>query len=374
MDNVCRALVSSAIHRCQATDRLCRITIAIKYPGASKSSSSTTFQISISDTGRGINLPEFLLSYSNINLHRANDIFFSSPQCWDGELSIKTTDMEKTEVQHFWLNWGESRVVQVGTSSKGRNTFSGTEASFSVQGNLEEFIVYIKDLCQKIAILQIPSIALDLCLEPFDNSETCCENIFMWNEGILLPKSMSKIDRLAKGTVDYRINNMQKLDNQVQGPLAFRECFKVGRGSVYSLEANTKMEIVFEVVLVLEIAKDTNKSCSTESTIKAKMKTYAPDLSRSISGLIMSSNDMNFKEECAHIVGVSLEDLCQEKLLSCINKKILDVINITDRNPTKRTANTDVQPTCEEPSKEECEDEVDNENNLDEYTSIWDFL
>ncbi|XP_059066290.1 type 2 DNA topoisomerase 6 subunit B-like [Cryptomeria japonica] len=345
------------------------------------------------------------------------------------------------------------------------------------------------------------SIALDLCLEPFDNSETCCENIFMWNEGILLPKSMSKIDRLAKGTVDYRINNMQKLDNQVQGPLAFRECFKVGRGSVYSLEANTKMEIVFEVVLVLEIAKDTNKSCSTESTIKAKalyfeeyfpnsvtvsmvqalksvdwknyglhmkgievdnfgdasieweglqtivnldivlhrykreyppenmidsvqvfrhlffykclkrrkkafselvivknalgkalnelkennpelflsqrackMKTYAPDLSRSISGLIMSSNDMNFKEECAHIVGVSLEDLCQEKLLSCINKKILDVINITDRNPTKRTANTDVQPTCEEPSKEECEDEVDNENNLDEYTSIWDFL
>ncbi|XP_059066299.1 type 2 DNA topoisomerase 6 subunit B-like [Cryptomeria japonica] len=156
MDNVCRALVSSAIHRCQATDRLCRITIAIKYPGASKSSSSTTFQISISDTGRGINLPEFLLSYSNINLHRANDIFFSSPQCWDGELSIKTTDMEKTEVQHFWLNWGESRVVQVGTSSKGRNTFSGTEASFSVQGNLEEFIVYIKDLCQKIAILQIP--------------------------------------------------------------------------------------------------------------------------------------------------------------------------------------------------------------------------
>ncbi|GLJ35819.1 hypothetical protein SUGI_0719190 [Cryptomeria japonica] len=185
---------------------------------------------------------------------------------------------------------------------------------------------------------------------------------------------MSNIDRLAKGTVDYRINNMQKLDNQVQGPLAFRECFKVGRGSIYSLEANTKMEIVFEAVLVLEIAKDTNTSCSTESTIKAKMKTYAPDLSRSIFGLIMSSNDMNFKEECTHIVGVSLEDLCQETLLSCINKKILDVINITDRNPTKRTANTDVQPTCEEPSKEECEDEVDNENKLDEYTSIWNFL
>jgi len=100
----------------------------------------------------------------------------------------------------------------------------------------------------------------------------------------------------------------------------------------------------------------------------SKMKTYAPELARSISGLIMSSNDMAFKEECASILGLSPTDLHQEILDSWINKKILDIIEMTDRDPNKI-----VQNTYEEPWNREQEEEDDNEDNVDECRSIWDF-
>ncbi|KAH9311827.1 hypothetical protein KI387_026862, partial [Taxus chinensis] len=177
--------------------------------------------------------------------------------------------VENAEVQHYQLSWGDSSILQVGSSSKGSSTFSGTEASLSVQANLEEFIIYIKGLCQKIAILQMPTIVFELYLEHFGNSKAWCEHLFMSNESVILPKSMSNIDRLNKGLVDYRINYMQALDKQTQQPFAFRESFKVGRGSIRSLEAITNMEIVFEVVLLLEIAKDANTSCSTTPIVKA---------------------------------------------------------------------------------------------------------
>lgn len=434
--------------------------------------------MSISDTGPGIKMPDFL--HSNRSFNNADDTYLNSPDTWDGVLKIITTDAEEDEVQHYQLTCGNSnasnRPLHIGSSPKARRTFSGTEASLSVQGNLEQFVLYIKDLCQKISILKMSTIALELCLEQIDNSKSLSEILFMSNEGTILPKSMSTIDCLSSGIMEFKVKHGHVLDKQTHESCAFRDCFRIGKGITYRQEVTGLTENVLEVVLVLEIADTTGPSCLVEHIIKAKvlyfedyfpstvtpptvqalssvnwlkygltlrgiqvdnfgdavielegmqtvagfdivlhkyqkkclkkrkktsselktikdslgmamdelkesnpehflsqraskMKAHAPELSRSISGLIMSSNDMAFKEECVSILGLPPTDLHQEILDHWIKQRILDIIEMTDRNPNKI-----VQNTYEEPWNREQEEEDDNEENVDECRSIWDFL
>lgn len=78
---------------------------------------------------------------------------------------------------------------------------------------------------------------------------------------------------------------------------------------------------------------------------------------------------MVFKEEYVSILGLLPIDLHQEILNPWIKQKILDIIEMTDRSPNKI-----VQNSYEEPWNREQEEEDDNDENVDECRSIWDFL
>ncbi|XP_056683111.1 type 2 DNA topoisomerase 6 subunit B-like isoform X1 [Spinacia oleracea] len=64
-----------------------------------------------------------------------------------------------------------------------------------------------------------------------------------------------------------------------------------------------------------------------------KIHNYAPDLARSISGLILSSNDPNFRDECFSLLGMQIGNVEGELLEKCIKGKIISAIDMNDRKP-----------------------------------------
>ncbi|KAL3844834.1 hypothetical protein ACJIZ3_002237 [Penstemon smallii] len=64
-----------------------------------------------------------------------------------------------------------------------------------------------------------------------------------------------------------------------------------------------------------------------------KICKYAPDLAKTISGLILSSNDLNFQEECISLLGLQLSEGNERNVVEeCIKDKLLSVIATNDRN------------------------------------------
>lgn len=65
-----------------------------------------------------------------------------------------------------------------------------------------------------------------------------------------------------------------------------------------------------------------------------QIRGYAPDLSRAIAGLILSSNDKDFQGECASLLGLQPADINGEGIVdSCIKEKIIGVIEMNDIKP-----------------------------------------
>ncbi|KAM7464630.1 hypothetical protein LguiA_032751 [Lonicera macranthoides] len=66
-----------------------------------------------------------------------------------------------------------------------------------------------------------------------------------------------------------------------------------------------------------------------------KIRSYAPDLARTLAGLILSSNDSNFKEECVSLLGLECEEIEKEIVNDCIKERIISVIELNDRKPQR---------------------------------------
>ncbi|KAL1569454.1 type 2 DNA topoisomerase 6 subunit B-like isoform X3 [Salvia divinorum] len=61
-----------------------------------------------------------------------------------------------------------------------------------------------------------------------------------------------------------------------------------------------------------------------------KICNYAPDLAKTISGLIMSSLDLNFKRECFSLLGLPSPECEKDIVENCIKDKIVSVIATND--------------------------------------------
>ncbi|OIT38485.1 type 2 dna topoisomerase 6 subunit b-like protein [Nicotiana attenuata] len=71
------------------------------------------------------------------------------------------------------------------------------------------------------------------------------------------------------------------------------------------------------------------------STRALKICDYAPDLAKTLARLILSSNDLNFQEECCSLLGVQSQEVNMDNVGNCIRDKIVSVIGLNDRNPQK---------------------------------------
>ncbi|KAG6399629.1 hypothetical protein SASPL_141110 [Salvia splendens] len=68
-----------------------------------------------------------------------------------------------------------------------------------------------------------------------------------------------------------------------------------------------------------------------------KICNYAPDLAKTISGLIMSSLDLNFKRECLSLLGLPSPEHEKDIVETCIKDKIISVIATNDSGSRRGT-------------------------------------
>ncbi|KAI3795971.1 hypothetical protein L1987_38632 [Smallanthus sonchifolius] len=88
------------------------------------------------------------------------------------------------------------------------------------------------------------------------------------------------------------------------------------------------------VKLALNDLKEKNNGVLL-SAHAVKIRSYAPDLAKTIAGLISTSNDSKFKEECASLLGLNSHDVIS--IEDNIKQKLISVIDRNDREPqTKR--------------------------------------
>ncbi|KAF8390427.1 hypothetical protein HHK36_024953 [Tetracentron sinense] len=59
-----------------------------------------------------------------------------------------------------------------------------------------------------------------------------------------------------------------------------------------------------------------------------KICNFAPDLAKTIAGLILSSNDLGFQGECFSLLGVHSQEIGEEKVVDCIREKIIATSNM----------------------------------------------
>ncbi|KAL8111841.1 hypothetical protein AgCh_019518 [Apium graveolens] len=64
-----------------------------------------------------------------------------------------------------------------------------------------------------------------------------------------------------------------------------------------------------------------------------KIRSYAPDLARSLAGLVLSSNDSNFQGECLSLLGLQSQEIESETVENCIKERLISVIDLNDRKP-----------------------------------------
>jgi hypothetical protein len=64
-----------------------------------------------------------------------------------------------------------------------------------------------------------------------------------------------------------------------------------------------------------------------------QIREYVPDLAESIAGLISSSNDQEFQDECVTLLGLgSDQDISEGTIRSCISDKMSRIIEMNDTN------------------------------------------
>nr|XP_009804020.1 PREDICTED: uncharacterized protein LOC104249318 isoform X3 [Nicotiana sylvestris]XP_016511416.1 PREDICTED: uncharacterized protein LOC107828584 isoform X2 [Nicotiana tabacum] len=71
------------------------------------------------------------------------------------------------------------------------------------------------------------------------------------------------------------------------------------------------------------------------STRALKICDCAPDLAKTLARLILSSNDLNFQEECCSLLGLQSRRVNMDNVGNCIRDKIVSVIGLNDRNSQK---------------------------------------
>ncbi|KAL4586936.1 hypothetical protein LXL04_011584 [Taraxacum kok-saghyz] len=403
--NLCRHLISSAIQRCRISGELCRLSVGLK---SSPLANPPLVRISISDTGVGSCLEEFLdvknLSDSSLN------------QIHDGVISIATTKACDNEIFHYNIDLKQKdstkRLAKLPVTPKNGATFSGTEVSFSTFHSIEALQEDITCFFQKMLIIKIPKVGIELIVDNGEVSEHKCINV------IDLP-SETDAECLKSGLVDYVVKHGNQKDSICHSCFPIGDHLKVGNGEVCKRYRNTETRIE-AVVIISELSEMVDPSCfracgsktevlyfndfspviPSQPLLKAlktmdwksyglviksisdededglwifltctkcvtvdrnlvkkavklalndlkekntgvllsahavKIRSYAPDLAKTLAGLISTSNDLKFKGECGSLLGLHSHDA--ESFEDNIKQRLTSIIDNNDRQ-TKRT-------------------------------------
>ncbi|KAK9050937.1 hypothetical protein SSX86_027562 [Deinandra increscens subsp. villosa] len=300
--NLCRHLISSAVRRCRMSGELCRLSVSLK---SSPLACSPLVRISISDTGVGSCLEEFQdlkhLSDSTINeLH-------------DGVISIATTSACDNEIFHYSIDLKQKdrskQLVKLPLSSKSGATFSGTEVSFSTFHSVDYLLADIKRFLQKLLIMKIPKVGIDLSVDKGTFTEHLCVNAIVASECIDLPSEENEAC-FKSGLVDYALRHGNQKDCICYSCFPIRERLKTGSGVVCKSKKGTETRIE-AVVIISELSELINPPCSRVSGSKTEVIYFSDFTPGLISQPLLNAlKSINWKQYGLSIKCISDEDGC----------------------------------------------------------------
>ncbi|XP_020520715.1 type 2 DNA topoisomerase 6 subunit B-like isoform X3 [Amborella trichopoda] len=260
---LCYYLIGLAIQRCRMCETLCRVSIVLKRSSVAVSHLSI---ISISDTGVGSSLCEFqdLEHHFSDNTEQSCEV--GTEKC-DKVLSITTTDAgtQDKEIHHYQLRLADvlprSRLIQLASTPKYGGEFSGTEVSLSTQESISDCVTFISHLCEKIFLLKMPNIAFELVVEDMNTLNVTRENLIVENGGILLPFSITNLERLTSSMVEFSVRHGNVLDENCWSCLSNREQFMLGAGAASMDNVKGTKQVVEAVFVVTRVSESSNIPC-----------------------------------------------------------------------------------------------------------------
>ncbi|XP_022131880.1 type 2 DNA topoisomerase 6 subunit B-like isoform X2 [Momordica charantia] len=430
-------LISSAIRRCICSERLCRLSVLLQ-----RSAASDPPLVCISNTGLGSCLEEFQDFKCPVEGILAEQ--------WDGIVSLRTTNFCDNEISCYQLNLKENVTIRepiwLPSNVKHGVKFSGTEVRLSVSEAVDVLLAEINCFFQKIRILKIPNVAMEVVVECQDIPGSRNDAVFLENLSSSSSFTASTLDHLKLGLEDYVSRHGSSLtcdscfpnrDNLKSGggmiceekrktttlaveaaiviselsnpttnclgarfsdtevfcfkdfaPCSISEAFlKALRGIDWkryglSLESATNQrshallkwehvplsfhihivvhcyqKLVAEVMPLVQktqfdkkliskavkLALDDLKNKYAGFLLSAntlKISRFAPDLAKTIAGLVLYSNDLDFQEECLAILGLQPQQSEGEIVEENIKERIISVIEVNDGRPkgTKEVA------------------------------------
>uniref|UniRef100_K3Y2U2 Type 2 DNA topoisomerase 6 subunit B-like n=1 Tax=Setaria italica TaxID=4555 RepID=K3Y2U2_SETIT len=415
------SLVYWAVQRCRMSESPCRLTVSLK--GPAEPASPSPLRVSVSDTGVGSKLEEFL---------ELDDLARETPvEKWDGTLLITTTGINDEAIYRYRFNLQEelssARFTKLATTYKNHATFSGTEVCLclSNEADADDFILWLVGFFHKILVLRAANLACELFVEQIGSAESRNVCLPQYSDDVHHSVMASSSDRLVCGLKDYALSHGNTCDNCDTCTLN-RDLLKIGTGAANNVDRRKAKGLHVEVViLIARTASDLScwtvlyfedfvpcpisqssfdvlvsidwqsygfklkgatamQECqgsqqdrhlvrkalkSALSHLKAdhagdflschgqRVREYVPDLAESIAGLILSSNDKEFQDECITLLGLgSNQDVSEGLVQSSICEKMVRVIELND---TKENAEDNA------PYLFECE-KLDEDSQLDE--------
>ncbi|KAG8095225.1 hypothetical protein GUJ93_ZPchr0012g21105 [Zizania palustris] len=198
------SLVYCAVQRCRMSESPCRLTVSVKRP--SEPDGSSPLHISVSDTGVGSKLEEFL----------GLDAFVheNPVEKWDGTLLITTTGIKDKAIYHYQFNLQEDissrpRFTKLATTYKSHATFSGTEVCLclSNEADVDDFILWLVGFVHKIFMLRAANLACELFVEQTGSAGSGNACLSQDSDDAHLSSTTSSIERLVYGLKDYALSH-----------------------------------------------------------------------------------------------------------------------------------------------------------------------
>ncbi|KAH7570294.1 hypothetical protein JRO89_XS05G0082500 [Xanthoceras sorbifolium] len=383
VQKLCIHLISVAFQRCRVSEDLCRLSVVLR---CSSAPDPSIVRISISDTGTGSSLEEFQ------DLKFGREVIDAKK--WDGLLSVRTTSISDDEIYHYHLNLRENisarRLTRLPSNSKSdvflaefncyfhkmlilkipnvaielvvergdvpgsryEDVFQANECNplpFSasnverLKSGLEDYILKHGNTLHRKCDSCFPSWehlkvgnAVACCTETQRNSGMLMEVVLYFKD--FTPCLINQTCLTALTTVDWKSYGLALERVEDQGGCAILEWENLPPHFTLPLLRQKTQPNQNLIKKAVKLALDDLKEKHAGVLLSAhavKICSYAPDLARSIAGLILSSNDSEFQGECLTLLGLQSQHTDGETVEGCIKEKIISIIEMNDRKSQK---------------------------------------
>lgn len=186
----------------------CRLTVSLKRPA--EPASSPPLRVSVSDTGVGSKLEEFLELDA---LAREIPV-----ERWDGTLLITTTGINDEAIYRYQINLQEeissARFSKLATAYKNHARFSGTEVCLclSNDADVDDFVLWLVCFFKKIQVLRAANLACELFVEQTGNTGSRNVCLPQDSDDVHHSVTASSIDQLVSGLKDYTLSHVNSCD------------------------------------------------------------------------------------------------------------------------------------------------------------------